>query len=278
MIQEEIYIRQIEEAVSYLRASASYHPTCAIILGTGMEGLTNNLSIREVFNYKDIPYFQNTTVAQQDEKLYIGQIDQAEVAILGGRFHYYEGYSMSAITFPVRVMKNLGVKTLFLANAAGGLAEELVKGDIMCIRDHIDLLPESPLRGENLSVYGSRYVDMNEAYTSTLRQQAQIVAQELNYIIKEGVYVAVQGPQLETPAEYNYLRHIGGHAVGMSTVPEVIVARHMGMKCCAFSIITDTCYERPLHALNIEEILSTVIKSGPKLQNILIQMIKKGYH
>ena len=278
MLRADTYLQQIDAACAYLRASTSYHPTCAIILGTGMEGLTKDLGSHDSFSYKEIPHFRQTTAIQQDQRLYIGRIAKTEVAILGGRLHYYDGYDIQNIVFPVRVLKKLGIKTLFLANAAGGLVEELQRGDIMCIRDHIDLLPESPLRGENLDEYGPRYVDMNEAYAPNLRQRAQEVSQTLGYTLKEGVYVAVQGPQLETPAEYNYLRNIGAHAVGMSTVPEVITARHMGIACCALSIITDTCYERPLNPINVDEILAIVSKSGLKLQKILTTMIDKGYY
>lgn len=193
-----------------------------------------------------------------------------------GRFHYYEGYSMQEITYPIRIMRLLGVQVLILSNAAGALnLEKIRKGDVMIIEDHINLLPDNPLRGRNLDALGPRFPDMSEPYSRHLIQKAKAIGKELGMDLKEGVYVAVQGPNLETRAEYRFLRLIGADVVGMSTVPEVIVANHMGMKCFAVSVVTDECDPDNLKPVSLEEILEVAYATEPKMTNLLEELIKQ---
>ena len=214
-------------------------PETAIILGTGLGELVNHITNQKELAYKDIPNFPISTVEGHSGKLIFGKLGTKDIMAMQGRFHFYEGYDMKQVTFPVRVMKQLGVKTLFVSNAAGGMNPTFKVGDLMVIRDHINLFPEHPLHGKNYNELGPRFPDMSEAYSKRLIKKAFEIAEKNNIYLQQGVYVGTQGPTFETPAEYKYFKIIGGDAVGMSTVPEVIVARHSDMEVFAISVITD---------------------------------------
>ncbi len=226
--------KNYEEAVSYLKNRGIVHADVGIVLGTGLGWLMNYITIEQTIDYTDIPHFPEATVEMHKGKLIYGHIGDKQVLAMQGRFHYYEGYSMQQITFPIRVMKLLGIQYLLLSNAAGGLNLQLKKGDLVLIEDHINLLPGNPLIGKNMDEFGPRFPDMSLPYDAALNNKLLRIAQEENVSLKQGVYVSVAGPNLETRAEYRYLRLIGGDVVGMSTVPEVIVANHMRLPCAAF--------------------------------------------
>ena len=232
-------LEKIKETAAFIKAKVNDIPTTAIILGTGLGELVNHIEITDVIEYSEIPNFPISTVEGHSGKLIFGALGNKRVMAMQGRFHFYEGYSMQQVTFPVRVMKALGINTLFVSNAAGGMNPEFKIGDIMIINDHINLFPEHPLRGKNYNELGPRFPDMSEPYSHRLIADALKVAAANNIKVHQGVYVGTQGPTFETPAEYRYFRRIGGDAVGMSTVPEVIVARHSGMEVFAISVITD---------------------------------------
>ncbi len=232
-------LAKIKQTVAFLESKLPEIPAVGIILGTGLGDLANQITDKIELPYETIPNFPVSTVEGHSGKLIVGKLGQRKVLAMQGRFHFYEGYSMQEVTFPVRVMAALGINTLLLSNAAGGMHPDFEIGDLMLIRDHINLFPEHPLRGKNSESLGTRFPDMSEAYSKTLREKAKKIAQDNHIKLQEGVYVGTQGPTFETPAEYAYFRIIGGDAVGMSTVPEVIVARHAGLHCFAISIITD---------------------------------------
>ncbi len=232
-------LETIKQTADYLASKISDVPNTAIILGTGLGELAREITDREEIPYSEIPNFPVSTVEGHSGKLIVGKLGGKRVLAMQGRFHYYEGYNMKQVTFPIRVFKALGVEYLFVSNAAGGMNSSFDVGDIMLIEDHINLFPEHPLHGKNYDQLGTRFPDMSEAYNKELRLLAMEIAKEKDIKLQHGVYIGLQGPTFETPAEYNFLRIIGGDAVGMSTVPEVIVANHAGMKVLAFSIITD---------------------------------------
>ncbi len=246
-----------------------------IILGTGLGGLVKEIEIHSELNYADIPHFPLSTVESHTGKLIFGKIGSKKVVAMQGRFHLYEGYSMKQITFPVRVMKFLGVKTLFLSNACGGMNPEYRRGDLMLMEDHINLLGDNPLIGPNEDELGPRFPDMSEPYSKRLIELAEKVAEENNIKIRKGVYVSVPGPNLETRAEYRFLRAIGADVVGMSSIPENIVAVHMGMEVMGLSIVTDECFPDSLKPVNVEEIIATAMQSEPKMTLIMKEVIKK---
>jgi purine-nucleoside phosphorylase len=266
--------QQFNETFNYIRKYYTEEPTIGIVLGTGMGKLVEYIDIHKQIAYNFIPHFPISTVESHFGKLIFGSIGDKKVVAMQGRLHYYEGYNMFQVTYPIRIMQLLGVKNLFLSNAAGALNLSYKKGDLMIIKDHINLLPENPLRGHNLDAFGPRFPDMSQPYDLELIQKAQAVAAEQNIPIKQGVYVAVQGPNLETPAEYRFLRLIGADVVGMSTIPEVIVANHMGLKTFAISVVTDECDPDNLKPLKIEDVLATATATEPKLTHILLEVIK----
>ena len=229
-------------------------PETAIILGTGLGELVNHIDIEKEIPYQHIPNFPVSTVEGHSGKLIFGKLGTKEILAMQGRFHYYEGYDMKQVTFPVRVMKQLGIKHLFVSNAAGGMNPAFAVGDLMIIRDHINLFPEHPLRGKNFEELGVRFPDMSEAYSKRLIDKALKIAADNNIKVQQGVYVGTQGPTFETPAEYKYFHTIGGDAVGMSTVPEVIVARHGGIEVFAISVITDLGVEGIVEKASHEEV------------------------
>jgi len=262
----------IKEAVSYIRSKIKETPETAIILGTGLGNIVEHLEVDGVVDYKDIPHFPVSTVEGHAGKLIAGTMGDTNVLVMQGRFHFYEGYTMQEVTFPIRVMKFLGIKTLVVSNAAGGMNPEFEIGDIMVINDHINLMP-NPLIGKHEKELGERFPDMSQTYDPTLLQKARDTAQDLGIQIREGCYVGVTGPTLETPKEYEYLRIIGGDAVGMSTVPEVIAAHQMGIRVFAASVITDLGVPGKIQKLTHKDVIDAAEKSAPKLTSLIFKLI-----
>lgn len=265
---------QLLQATSFIKSRTGIQPEVGIILGTGLHGMVGEVNISDTIEYGEIPHFPVSTVEFHAGKLIFGHIGTTAVVMMQGRFHYYEGYSMQQITMPVRVMKLLGVRQLYVSNASGGLSPAHKKGDLMMITDHINLLPENPLRGKNINELGERFPDMSEPYDKNLMGKARQVATREGIHLHEGVYVAVQGPNLETPAEYRFLRVIGADAVGMSTVPEVIVARQMDLPVFAVSIITDLCYPGAIEKIDIASIIEAAHKAEPQLRALVRGMVE----
>ena len=268
-------IEQIKQTADFIKSKVSQMPQTAIILGTGLGELVNHIDITEELNYQDIPNFPISTVEGHSGKLIFGQLGKKRVMAMQGRFHFYEGYNMQQVTFPVRVMKALGIRTLFVSNAAGGMNPDFKIGDIMIITDHINLFPEHPLRGKNYDELGPRFPDMGEAYSKRLIKDALKVAAQNGIVVRQGVYVGTQGPTFETPAEYRYFRTIGGDAVGMSTVPEVIVARHSGMEVFAVSVITDFGGMDEPEKVSHEEVQKAAAEAQPKMTAIMKGLINE---
>lgn len=266
-------IEQIKEAVEYITGQYDIKPQFGIILGTGLGSLVNEVKVKKVIEYKDIPHFPLSTVETHSGELIFGKLSGKEVVVMKGRFHYYEGYDMKQVTFPVRVMKLLGIEKLFISNAAGGLNPEYQISDLMILNDHINLLPEHPLRGENMDELGDRFTDMIDAYDEQLIEKALSIASEKGIRVHKGVYAAVTGPALETKAEYKYLRIIGADAVGMSTIPENIVARHMGLPCFAISVITDLGVEGKIEKVIVANIIAAAMKAEPHMTTIIKELI-----
>jgi len=269
------YINQISEATSYIQSLHEGDISIAIILGTGLGKLGEQIKVEQEIDYVDIPHFPISTVESHSGKLILGELSGKKVLAMKGRFHYYEGYSMQEVTFPIRVMKKLGVKTLLVSNACGGLNPDQEVGDVMLIRDHIDLFPESPLRGKHYEEFGPRFPDMSDAYSANLLAIALGYAKAKNYRVHTGVYAGVQGPNLETPAEYKYIRSIGADAVGMSTVPEVIVARQMGIEVLGVSAITDLGIDSKIHAITISEVLAAAAVAEPVMADIIKEVVSQ---
>jgi purine-nucleoside phosphorylase len=267
--------KDINEAVAFLRTKTRMQPSIGIILGTGLGGLAKEIQAEATVDYGDIPHFPVSTVESHHGKLIFGTLAGKDVVAMQGRFHYYEGYSLKQVTFPVRVMKILGVHTLLISNAAGGMNPRFSRGTIMVITDHINLIGDNPLIGRNDDDLGPRFPDMSEPYSRTLISLAEQVAMGLKIPVQRGVFVAVSGPNLETRAEYRFLRLIGADAVGMSTVPESIVANHMGVSVLGFSIITDECFPDALQPANVEEIIAVAAKTEPQLTTVMKGVIEK---
>lgn len=271
----ELGFKQIEEAADFLAAKGFVTPDVGIVLGTGLANLVQAIEIEMEISYEEIPYFPVSTMEFHSGKLIYGKMAGKQVLAMQGRFHYYEGYTMQQVVFPIRVMKLLGIKYLLISNASGALNLAYKKGDVMLIRDHINLLPSNPLIGKNIDELGSRFPDMSNAYDKELRQKLKAIAQRKNIALREGVYVTAQGPMLETAAEYRYLRLIGGDAVGMSTVPEVIAANHMELPCCAISVLTDECDPDNLKPVNIQEIIEVAGKSEKILTELYCALVEE---
>jgi len=269
------YRKQIKETTSYLQDILEQKPDIGIILGTGLGGLVKEIDILHEFNYKDIPNFPISTVESHAGKLIYGRLSGKLVLAMQGRFHYYEGYSMQQIAFPVRVMYELGIRVLIISNACGGMNPQFSRGDLMLMDDHINLIGDNPLIGPNLDEYGPRFPDMSEPYSKRLIDIAEQTALEYRLILRKGVYLAVSGPNLETKAEYRFLRATGADVVGMSTVPEDIAAVHMGMEVLAISVITDECFPDALQPVSVEEIVAVAAKTEPKLTLLMKEIIRK---
>ena len=267
-------LQDLNETVSWLRPQIPQETKSGIILGTGLGALADRISEKTEIPYKEIPHFPVSTVEGHSGKLIIGKLGGKPVIALQGRFHFYEGYDMKQVTYPVRVMQLLGIEYLFVSNAAGGMNGSFKVGDIMLIEDHINLFPEHPLRGKNYPELGTRFPDMSQAYDPDLMKSAIEIAEKNAIKLQFGIYVGTQGPTFETPAEYHYFKIIGGDAVGMSTVPEVIVARHAGMKVLAFSVITDLGVHGKIVEVSHEEVLKAAEGAQPKLAFIIEQVIK----
>jgi purine-nucleoside phosphorylase len=271
----ESFRRKRKEALDHIQSVTDLKPEYLLILGTGLGQLADEMNLEAEISYDDIPHFPVSTVETHHGKLLFGTLGGKAVAAMQGRFHYYEGYTMQQIVFPLRVMRANGATSLFVSNACGGMNPNHKKGDIMLIRDHINLLGDNPLIGPNDDELGPRFPDMSEPYTERLVDIAQTVALEEAIRMHEGVYVAVPGPMLETRAEYRYLRLIGADAVGMSTVPEVIAAVHMGMEVLGISAITDECLPDALEPVRIEDVLEAAAIAEPKMTRVIIRVLEK---
>ncbi|MBT1697226.1 purine-nucleoside phosphorylase [Fulvivirgaceae bacterium PWU4] len=269
-------IEHFQAASSYLQSKGVTAPEVGIILGTGLgELFVKQITEAVSFDYGSIPHFPVSTVESHHGKLIYGKVKGKTVLAMQGRFHFYEGYSMQQITLPVRVMKMLGVKYLLISNASGNLNRQWKKGELMLIDDHINLQTENPLRGKNDDALGLRFPDMSQPYSQLLNEKLMTIAREKNITMNKGVYAAVTGPNLETRAEYRFLRIIGADAVGMSTVPEVIVANHAGLPCCAVSVLTDDCDPDNLKPVNISEIIAVAKEAEPKLTDLFVALIER---
>tara|TARA_B110000003_G_scaffold276269_1_gene321857 strand:+ start:2405 stop:3214 length:810 start_codon:yes stop_codon:yes gene_type:complete len=265
-------LQKIKESAEFLQNKTNYNPEVGIILGTGLGGLVNEIEIEYSISYEDIPNFPLSTVEGHTGRLIFGKLGGKQVVAMQGRFHFYEGYSMEKVTFPVRVMKLLGIKNLIVSNASGGINPNYEIGDLMILSDHINLIP-NPLIGHNIAELGPRFPDMSEPYCPILITKAEAVAKVNNLPVQKGVYIALTGPTLETPAEYKYMRIIGGDTVGMSTAPEVIVACHMDIPCFAMSVITDLGVPGKIKKVTHAEIQAVSEVAEPKLTLIIKELI-----
>jgi purine-nucleoside phosphorylase len=268
-------LEKIRVSADFLKGKGFENCRTGIVLGTGLGSLIKEMQVSVTIPYHEIPYFPVATVEFHKGQLVLGKIGDHDVIAMQGRFHFYEGYSMQEITFPVRVLKSLGIEQLFLSNAAGGMNPTYKKGDLVLLDDHINLLPENPLRGLNDPAFGNRFVDLSQPYNKKLNELLMTSARENKIDLKKGVYVSVMGPNLETRAEYRHLRMIGADMVGMSTVPEVIVSNHIGLPCAAISVITDECDPDNLKPVNISEIIEVAGKADRILSSLLKTVITK---
>jgi purine-nucleoside phosphorylase len=268
-------IEKISQTTRFLEEKGFTGASTAIVLGTGLGSFIDRVEVIQQISYNEIPHFPTSTVESHKGKLILANVDNKKILVMQGRFHYYEGYSMQQITFPVRVFKALGVTNLLLSNASGGMNPEYKKGDLVLLTDHINLQPENPLRGVNEPGLGPRFPDMSQPYDIRLNKIFIKTALDLSVPLKQGVYVAVPGPNLETRAEYRFLRVIGADMVGMSTVPEVIVASQIGLSCAAVSVITDECDPDNLQPVNIEEIIAVAAKADQKLSTVFKSVIEQ---
>ena len=275
MKEEKNWLELIKQTAEFIRSKVERLPKTAIILGTGLGDLASHIKVEVSLPYNEIPNFPVSTVEGHAGRMIFGILGGKYIMAMQGRFHFYEGYSMKESTFPVRVMKELGVKTLFVSNASGGMNPNFRIGDIMIITDHINLFPEHPLHGKNYSELGPRFPAMNDAYSKRLIEKAREIAKEKNIRLMEGVYVGTQGPTFETPAEYRYFYRIGGDAVGMSTVPEVIVARHGGMEVFGMSVITDLGGEGIAPDVSHEEVQKAAAAAEPIMSMVMEEIISR---
>ena len=267
-------LERIQETAAFLRSKMHTHPETAIILGTGLGSLANEITDKYEIGYETIPNFPVSTVEGHSGKLIFGKLGDKDIMAMQGRFHYYEGYAMTEVTFPIRVMRELGIQTLFVSNAAGGMNPDFEIGDLMIITDHINFFPEHPLRGKNIP-YGPRFPDMSEAYNKGLIQKANEIAQEKDIKVQHGIYIGTQGPTYETPAEYKMFRILGADAVGMSTVPEVIVANHCGIRVFGMSVITDLGVEGKIVEVTHEEVQKAADAAQPLMTSIMRELINR---
>jgi purine-nucleoside phosphorylase len=268
-------MEQITKCLAYVRKKTSFQPEIALILGTGLGNLAKRIKAEKVFAYQELPFFPKTTVQSHSGKLILGELGGKKIAAMEGRFHFYEGYALSEVTFPVRVLREMGAKMLVVSNAAGGLNLDYKKGEIVIITDQINFMGVNPLIGPNEDKLGARFPDMCEPFSKRLMDLTLKASRELKIPVGQGVYIGVTGPCLETKAEYRMMRNFGADLVGMSTVPEVIVGVHMGMEILGVSIVTDTCDPDHLEPCNIQEIIKTANEAGPKLDKLITAAIQK---
>ncbi len=266
-------LEKIQQTADFIQSKVQVHPKTGIILGTGLGNLVTQITEKLEIPYDTIPNFPVSTVEGHSGKLIFGKLGNVDVLAMQGRFHYYEGYDMKQVTFPVRVMKALGIENLLVSNASGGMNPDFEIGDLMIITDHINVFPEHPLRGKNFNELGTRFPDMSEAYSKNLIAKAKEIAKRNSIKVVEGVYVGTSGPTFETPSEYKYFRIIGGDAVGMSTVPEVIVANHAGMNVFGMSIITDLGVEGKIVEVTHEEVQEIGNKAQPLMTQIMKELV-----
>jgi purine-nucleoside phosphorylase len=266
-------IEKINEAVAFLQLKGVNSPEVGIVLGTGLGNLASQINAEQTIEYSDIPHFPLATVESDSGQLIYGSLNGKKVLAMRGRFHYYEGYSGAEITFPIRVMKLLGIKILLISNAAGAVNPSFKKGSLMLIDDHINMIPDNPLRGVNLDELGPRFPDMSAPYDSIMNEMLEKIAEQEHITLHKGVYTPVAGPNLETRAEYRYLRKIGSDAIGMSTVPEVIVANHMSLPCVAISVLTDECDPDNLAPVSIAEILEIAAVAEKDLTKLYMKLV-----
>ena len=271
---DEIH-KQLDEAVAHIKKEIDFKPQIGIILGTGLGSLVDGIEMEGTVGYDTIPHFPVSTVESHAGELLFGNLKGKPVVCMRGRFHYYEGYTFQQIAFPIRVMKKLGMETLIVSNAAGGMNPNFKAGDIMLIKDHINFFPGNPLIGPNDDSWGDRFPDMYEVYNKKYQQLAKDVALEQNLRLQEGVYVGLTGPCLETAAEYRMLRGFGADAVGMSTVPEVIAAHHQHNKILGFTIVTDMGLPDNMHPCSLEDVISTASKTEPKLRDLIAGCVER---
>jgi len=265
---------KIRETVAYIQQQVDFAPQYGIILGTGLGGLVQDIAISHTLEYTDIPNFPVSTVESHKGRLIFGYLGNKPIVAMQGRFHYYEGYDMYEVTFPVRVLKFLGIEKLFISNVSGSINAHIDKGHLMIIKDHINLQPENPLRGVNHPELGPRFPDMSQPYDNDLMKRGLAIAQQHGFSCSTGVYVSVPGPNLETKAEYEFLHRIGADAVGMSTVPEVIVAVHMGLPVFAISVITDVNYPiEKVTVVTVEEVIAVAMEAEPKMTRVMRELI-----
>lgn len=267
---------KVQESTNYLKDKGLINPEYGIILGTGLGNLVDNIENQIVIPYKDIPNFPVSTVPGHSGELIFGTLGTVKVVAMKGRFHYYEGWSIDQTVFPVRVMKYLGIEKLIVSNASGGVNPAFNVGDIMLITDHINFMPDHPLRGMNEERFGPRFVDMHEPYSHKMNAKMDSIAKQMSIPIHHGVYLALQGPTFETPAEYRMVRIVGADAVGMSTVPEVIVAKHMGMTCMGLSVITDLGIEGQVEEVSHEAVQAVARKSEKILEKLVVAFLTAG--
>lgn len=267
--------RKLDEATSFIKSQVSFEPTVGIILGTGLGSLVDGMEVVGTVEYDQIPHFPVSTVESHHGRLLLGNLKGKRVVCMQGRFHFYEGYSLQQIAFPIRVLKSLGMETLVVSNACGGLNPNFKPGDIMLIKDHINFFPGSPLIGPNDDRWGPRFPDCYEVYNRKYQEMAKEIALECNIRLQEGVYIGVTGPTLETAAEYRMFRILGADAVGMSTVPEAITAHHQHNRILGFSIVTDMGLPDNMHPCSIESVLKVAAEAEPKLRAVIAGCVER---
>ena len=266
---------KVQETVSYIQAKTNFKPEYGVILGSGLGGFTGDITIEHTLPYSDIPNFPVSTVQGHKGALVFGTIGDKKVMAMQGRFHFYEGYDMKEVTFPVRVMKYLGVEKLIVSNASGGVNNDYEVGSIVLIKDHINMMPEHPLRGKNEERFGIRFVNMSEPYSRKMLLKAKELANTLGITVHDGVYLGLQGPTFETLSEYKMVKLLGADCVGMSTVPEVIVARHMDLETFGLSVITDMGNEESIESITHEEVLEAAKSAEPQVRRLIKELIEK---
>ena len=265
---------KVQETVSFIKGKTNFTPEYGVILGSGLGGFTDDIQIEFTLPYSEIPNFPISTVQGHKGALVFGTIGDKKVVAMQGRFHFYEGYSMQEVTFPVRVMKYLGVEKLIVSNASGGVNSNYEVGSIVLLKDQINMMPEHPLRGKNDERFGPRFLNMSEPYSIKMIAKAKELAQNLKIKVQDGIYLGLQGPTFETLAEYKMVKILGADCVGMSTVPEVIVARHMDMECFGLSVITDMGNEENIETVSHDEVLEAAKKAEPIVRSLIRELIK----